>query len=112
MYEITGADHGRSRSSRATMVRQRRDDCCGRSTGNITHLISPFTALLAAIIRRFHTTVFTDAGKVAGFIIQKGRIRFEAFKADDKAAGVYKTQHRAAMALRELAAQVMPDGDL
>jgi hypothetical protein len=48
------------------------------------------------------TTVFTDAGKVAGFIIQRGRIGFETFRADEKSAGVYA-------ALRELAAQVMPD---
>jgi hypothetical protein len=57
-------------------------------------------------------TVFTDAGKVAGFIIQRGCIGFEAFTADEKSAGLYETQHRAATALRELAAQVMPDGDL
>jgi hypothetical protein len=34
-------------------------------------------------------TVFTDAGKVAGFIIQRGRIGFEAFTADEKAAGTF-----------------------
>jgi hypothetical protein len=57
------------------------------------------------------TTVFTDAGKVAGFIIQRGRIGFEAFTADEKAAGLYETQHRAATALRELAGLPCPDGD-
>jgi hypothetical protein len=57
------------------------------------------------------TTVFTDAGKVAGFIIPRGCIGFEAFTADEKAAGVYETLHRAATALRELAALPCPDGD-
>ena len=57
-------------------------------------------------------TVFTDAGKVAGFIIQRARIGFEAFTADEKAAGMFETLHRAATRLRELAAQAMPDGDL
>ena len=52
------------------------------------------------------TTVFTDAGKVAGFIIQRGRVGFQAFSADEKAAGIFETPHRAAMHLRELAAQV------
>jgi hypothetical protein len=56
-------------------------------------------------------TVFTDSSKVAGFIIQRGRIGFEAFTADEKSAGVYETQHRAATALRELAAAPCPDGD-
>jgi hypothetical protein len=41
------------------------------------------------------TTVFTDAGKVAGFIVQRGRISFEAFT-DEKAAGMFETLHRAA----------------
>ncbi len=50
------------------------------------------------------TTVFTDAGKVAGFIIQRGRIGFQAFTADEKAAGMFETLHRAATALRELTA--------
>jgi hypothetical protein len=54
-------------------------------------------------------TVFT--GKVAGFIIQRGQIGFQAFTADEKAAGMFETLHRAATHLRELAAQVMPDGD-
>ncbi len=57
------------------------------------------------------TTVFADAGKVAGFIIQRGRIGFEAFTADEKSAGVFETQHRAATHLRELAAAPCPDGD-
>jgi hypothetical protein len=56
-------------------------------------------------------TVFTDAGKVAGFIIQRGRIGFEAFTADEKAAGMFETLHRAATHLRELAALPCPDGD-
>jgi hypothetical protein len=32
--------------------------------------------------------VFTDAGKVAGFIIQRGCVGFEAFTADEKSAGI------------------------
>jgi hypothetical protein len=56
-------------------------------------------------------TVFTDAGKVAGFVIQRGLIGFEAFTADEKSAGMFETQHRAATALRELAAAPCPDGD-
>jgi len=50
------------------------------------------------------TPVFTDAGKVADFIIQRGRIGFEAFTADEKVAGMFETLHRAATHLRELAA--------
>jgi hypothetical protein len=57
-------------------------------------------------------TVFTDAGKVAGFIIPRGKTGFEAFDAEQRAFGVYETQHRAATALRELAAAPCPDGDL
>jgi len=49
-------------------------------------------------------TVFTDAGKVAGFIVQRGRIGFEALTADEKTAGMFETLHRAATHLRELAA--------
>jgi hypothetical protein len=56
-------------------------------------------------------TVFTDAGKGAGFITPRGWIGFEAFTADEKSAGVYETQHRAATALRYLAALPCPDGD-
>jgi hypothetical protein len=56
--------------------------------------------------------VFTDAGKVAGFIIQRGRIGFEAFTADEKSAGIFETQHRGATKLRELATAPCPDGDL
>jgi hypothetical protein len=54
------------------------------------------------------TTVFTDTGKVAGFIIQRGCVGFEAFTADD---GMFETQHHAATALRELATVPCPDGD-
>jgi hypothetical protein len=57
-------------------------------------------------------TVFTDAGKVAGFIIQRGRIGFEAFTADEKGAGIFETLHRAATALRQLAGLPCPDGDV
>jgi hypothetical protein len=57
-------------------------------------------------------TVFTDAGKVAGFIIKRGRIGFQAFTADEKAAGMFETLHRAATHLQELAAARCPDGDL
>jgi hypothetical protein len=55
-------------------------------------------------------TVFTDAGKVAVFIIQRGRIGFEAPLARNP-PGVYETRHRAATALRYLAALPCPDGD-
>jgi hypothetical protein len=72
----------------------------------------PFTTLRGAIIRPPMTTVFTDAGKVAGFIIQRGRIGFQAFTADEKSAGVYETAHRAATALRQQTAECLPDGDL
>ena len=48
-------------------------------------------------------TVFTDAGKVAGFIIQRGAIGFEAFTADERTVGMFETTHRAATYLRELA---------
>jgi hypothetical protein len=57
------------------------------------------------------TTVFTDAGKVAGFIIQRGCVGFEAFTADEKSAGMFETLHLAATALRELVAAPCPDGD-
>jgi hypothetical protein len=57
-------------------------------------------------------TVFTDAGKVAGLSFKGGRIGFEAFTADEKAAGMFETLHRAARHLRELAAAPCPDGDL
>jgi len=50
--------------------------------------------------------------KVAGFIIQRGCVGFEAFTADEKSAGMFETQHRAATALRELATVPCPDGDL
>jgi hypothetical protein len=56
------------------------------------------------------TTVFTDAGKVAGFIIERGCVGFEAFTADEKSAGMFETLHRAATALRELATVPSPDG--
>jgi hypothetical protein len=79
MYEITSADHGRSRSSRAITPRYLREKCCARSSGSITHSINPLTTLFAAITNM--TTAFTDANKVAGFIIQRGRIGFEAFTA-------------------------------
>ena len=46
-------------------------------------------------------TVFTDTGKAPGFIIRRGRIGFEAFTADEKAAGMFETLHRAATHLRE-----------
>jgi hypothetical protein len=49
-------------------------------------------------------TVFTDVGKVAEFIIQRGRIGFEAFTADERTVGMFVTTHRAATYLRELAA--------
>jgi hypothetical protein len=49
-------------------------------------------------------TVFTDVGKVAEFIIQRGRIGFEAFTADERTVGMFETTHRAATYLRELAA--------
>jgi hypothetical protein len=49
--EITRAEHGRSRSSRATTPRYSPENCYARSSGSITHSISPFTTLLAAITR-------------------------------------------------------------
>jgi hypothetical protein len=49
--------------------------------------------------------------KFAGFIIQRGLIGFEAFTADEKAAGLFETRHRAATHLRELAAAARPNGD-
>jgi hypothetical protein len=55
--------------------------------------------------------VFTNADKVAGFIIQRGRIGFEAFTANEKAADLFETLHHPATALRELAAAAYPDGD-
>jgi hypothetical protein len=58
------------------------------------------------------TTVFTDAGKVAGFIIQRGRTGFEAFDAEQRSFGMFETQHRAATALRQQAAECLPDGDV
>ena len=57
-------------------------------------------------------TVFTDAGKVAGFIIPRGPMGFEAFTADRRATGMFDTLHRAATHLRQLAVQIMPDADL
>jgi hypothetical protein len=57
-------------------------------------------------------TVFTTAGKVAGFIIQRGRIGFEAFDAEQRSFGMFETLHRAATALRQRAAECLPDGDL
>jgi hypothetical protein len=58
-------------------------------------------------------TVFTDAGKVAGFIIQRGPIGFEAFTADARSVGPFETTHRAATFLRELAEPARPpDGDV
>jgi hypothetical protein len=36
------------------------------------------------------TTVFTDAGKVAGFIIQRGCVGFEAFTTDEKSVGMFE----------------------
>ncbi len=71
----------------------------------------PFITRPAAITRPLMMTVFTDAGKVAGFIIQRGCVGFEAFTADEKAAGMFETQHRAATTLRELAALPCPIGD-
>jgi hypothetical protein len=58
------------------------------------------------------TTVFTDAGKVAGFIISRGVAGFEAFDAHECTLGFFETTHRAATALREQAAECLPDGDL
>jgi hypothetical protein len=57
-------------------------------------------------------TVFTPAGKVAGFILNRGRY-FEAFTADERPAGAFETTHRAATHLRELAEPACsPDGDV
>jgi hypothetical protein len=42
----------------------------------------------------------------AGFIIQRGRIGFEAFTADEKAAGMFETLHRASTHLRACHAAV------
>ena len=56
-------------------------------------------------------TVFTDAGKVAGFIIQRSPMGFEALTADEKSAGMFETLHRAATELRQLAGLPCPDGD-
>jgi hypothetical protein len=50
-------------------------------------------------------TVFTTAGRVAGFILNRGRY-FEAFTADERPAGAFETTHRAATHLRELAEPV------
>jgi hypothetical protein len=47
------------------------------------------------------TTVFTDAGKVAGFIIQRGRTGFEAF---DASALRGKQPNACRTAIRELGA--------
>jgi hypothetical protein len=44
-------------------------------------------------------------------VIQRGCVGFEAFTADEKSAGMFETQHRAATTLRELAALPCPDGD-
>jgi hypothetical protein len=57
------------------------------------------------------TIVFTEAGKVAGFIIPRGRTGFEAFDAEQRSFGMFETSRRAATALRELAAAPCPDGD-
>jgi hypothetical protein len=46
--------------------------------------------------------------KLGGFIIQRGRVGFQAFTADEKAAGMFETLHRAATHLRELAAAALP----
>ena len=59
----------------------------------------PFITRPAAITRPLMMTVFTDAGKVAGFIIQRGCVGFEAFTADETTT------------LRELAALPCPIGD-
>jgi hypothetical protein len=58
------------------------------------------------------TIVFTDAGKAAGFIIPRGRAGFEAFDAEQRSFGIFETSHRAATALRQQAAEYLPDGDL
>jgi hypothetical protein len=56
-------------------------------------------------------TVFTPAGKVAGFILNRDRY-FEAFTADERPAGAFETTHRAATHLRELAEPACPpDGE-
>jgi hypothetical protein len=55
--------------------------------------------------RRIMMTVFTTAGRVAGFILNRGRY-FEAFTADERPAGAFETTHRAATHLRELAEPV------
>jgi hypothetical protein len=56
--------------------------------------------------------VFTPAGKVAGFILNRG-CYFEAFTADERPAGAFETTHRAATHLRELAEPACsPDGDV
>jgi hypothetical protein len=57
-------------------------------------------------------TVFTDAGKVAGFVIQGGRIGFEAFTADERAAGMFETLHRAATHCGSWLRPPCTDGDL
>jgi hypothetical protein len=57
------------------------------------------------------TSVFTDAGKVAGFIISRGVMGFEAFSPEEHSLGGFKTLEGPAAALRELAAMGCPDGD-
>jgi hypothetical protein len=54
-------------------------------------------------------TVF-DGGRPIGFIVHRGVTGYESFDANEISLGMFETQHRAATALRELAAAPCPDG--
>jgi hypothetical protein len=55
-------------------------------------------------------TVF-DGGRPIGFIVHRGVSGYESFDANEISLGLFETQHRAATALREIAAMGCADGD-
>jgi hypothetical protein len=53
-----------------------------------------------------------ERGRVVDFVLDRGVAGFESYDANETSLGLFETAHRAATALRELAAMGRADGDL
>jgi hypothetical protein len=51
-------------------------------------------------------TSIYDGQRCVGFILQRGKLGHEAFTADDRSVGIFRTQHEAANALTGVAEEV------
>jgi hypothetical protein len=47
-----------------------------------------------------------DGQRCVGFILRRGKLGYEAFTADDRSVGIFRTQHEAANALTGVAEKV------